>query len=503
MAIPPTAATRLGSDETRLPRGLTERIVWRAVGELKEFPGNPRRHPEGQIASLMKSIERVWTNPILIDETGTILAGHGRREAAKRLGMTEVPTVTLIGLSQSEKRSIVIADNRLPERAVWDFDLLRGHFRDLIELDFDVELTGFSTGEIDLLMDGASTPAAADPADDLSGYTLDGPAICQSGDVWELGRHRLICGDARRSETYERLLQGELAEMVVTDPPYNVRIDGHAMGRGKVRHREFKIASGEMSEAAFTGFLERFIRCTVSFSEDGCINYIFMDWRHLPELLSAARPLYSDWKNLLVWNKSNAGQGSFYRSKHELIAVFKTGVAPHINNFGLGAHGRYRSNVLDYPGVNGLHPARRGDLDLHPTVKPVALIADLMRDCSRRGGIILDPFGGSGTTILAAERTGRVARVIELDPLYLDVTIRRWEQITGIQARHGESQTSFAELVAKRGTGRPAAPALQTHPFSFDQGVGYGQIQSGLSPAPEGNAIQARRVRQLEGPPQG
>jgi len=452
--------------QTGLPRGLAERIIWRAAAELKAFPDNPRRHPEAQIVSLMKNIKRVWTNPILVDEAGTILAGHGRLEAAKRLGMTEVPTVTLIGLSQAEKRSIVIADNRLPERAVWDFDLLRGHFRDLVEIDFDVELTGFTTGEIDLLMDSTSASAAADPADDLSGYRLTGPAICQADDIWELGRHRLICGDATQLITYERVLRDERAQMVVADPPYNVRIDGHAMGRGRVRHREFKMASGEMSPAAFTAFLDRFIRCTITFSQDGCINYIFMDWRHLPELLSAARPLFSDWKNLLVWNKSNAGQGSFYRSKHELIAVFKTGTAPHVNNFGLGAHGRCRSNVLDYPGVNGLHPARRDELDLHPTVKPTALVADLIRDCSRRNGIILDPFGGSGTTILSAERVGRVARVIELDPLYVDVTIRRWEQITGVPARHGESQMGFAELAANRGICRLAAPTSTSRTHS-------------------------------------
>jgi DNA modification methylase len=406
----------------------------------------------------MKSIRRVWTNPVLIDETSTIVAGHGRLEAAKRLGMTDVPTIMLSGLSSSEKRGIVIADNRLPERAVWDFDLLRGHFKDLIELDFDVELTGFSTGEVDLLMDSTSKSNAADPADDLSGFTVDGPSLCQLGDVWQLGRHRLVCGDALNGETYERLLNGEIAQMVVSDPPYNVKIGGHAMGRGQVRHREFKMAAGEMSEAAFTRFLERFIRCSIHHSQDGSIHFICMDWRHVPELLNAARPLYSEWKNLLVWNKSNAGQGSFYRSKHELIAVFKSGDAPHINNFGLGAEGRYRSNVLDYPSVNGLHPARRGDLENHPTTKPLALIADLIRDCSRRNGIILDPFGGSGTTILAAERAGRIARAIELDPLYLDVTIRRWEQMTGVPARHVESQLGFAELAESRAAITPGNP---------------------------------------------
>jgi hypothetical protein len=318
-----------------LPRGLSDKIAWLAVGDLKPFPSNPRRHPEAQIVRLMRSIQRVWTNPILIDEVGTILAGHGRLEAAKRLGRSEVPTLTIAGLSSAEKRAIVIADNRLPEQAVWDFDLLREHFKALIDLDYDVELTGFDTGEIDLFFDGKPTQAAIDPADDLSGFTPQGPAVSQLGDVWGLGRHRLICGDALQSSSYELLLGDEAAQMLITDPPYNVRINGHAVGRGKVRHREFKMASGEMSEAGFTAFLETFIRQVIGHSGDGSIHYLFIDWRHLPELLAAARPLFTEWKNLLVWNKTNAGQGSFYRSKHELIAVFKNGTAPHINNFGL------------------------------------------------------------------------------------------------------------------------------------------------------------------------
>jgi DNA modification methylase len=457
MALP----RRKGSSRGQL-RGLMGNVVWRPIGKLKEFPGNPRRHPESQIANLMKSIRRFWTNPILVDETGAILAGHGRWEAARRLGMSEVPTVTVSGLSDSEKRAVVIADNRLPEQAVWDFDLLRGHFRKLIELDFDVELTGFSTGEIDLLIDGSQRSMGADPADDLAGLASEGPVISQSGDVWELGRHRLVCGDAQHSETYERLLQGKLAEMMVTDPPYNVRIDGHAMGRGRVRHREFPMASGEMSAAAFTAFLNRFIRCAIGSSRDGAIHYIFMDWRHLHELLGAALPLYSEWKNLLCWNKVNAGQGSFYRSKHELIAVFKNGTGPHINNFRLGAQGRYRTNVLDYPSVNSFDPARHGDLELHPTVKPVALIADLIRDCSRRNGVILDPFGGSGTTILAAERTGRVARVIELDPLYVDVAIRRWQKINGFPARHAQTRVTFADAETRHASSTTSTRSTRT-----------------------------------------
>jgi DNA modification methylase len=486
------------------PRGLAEKIARRAVNDLKPFPGNPRRHPEAQLARLMNSIAKIWTNPILIDESDTILAGHARLEAAKRLGLTEVPTLTIVGLTAAEKRAVVISDNRLPEQAVWDFDLLRDHFKALIDIDFDVELTGFSTGEIDLLLDGKPVPAATDPADDVTGLSTAGPAISQPRDVWELDRHRLVCGDGLQSTTYEILLRGKPAEMVATDPPYNVLIDGHAMGRGRVRHREFKMASGEMSEAAFTTFLETFICQAIGFSEDGSIHYVFIDWRHLPELLSAARPRYAEWKNLLVWNKANAGQGSFYRNKHELIAVFKNGTAPHINNFGLGAQGRYRANVLDYPGVNCLHPARRGELDLHPTVKPLALIADLIRDCSRRNGLILDPFAGSGTTILAAERTGRIARAIELDPLYVDVAIRRWEQATGIPARHAELGLTFAEIAAKRGIdpGSSDEPC-SAEPAGRRSARDGGRIRDRVSSAAQDDTVQARTIGQPKRPPEG
>ena len=332
----------------------------------------------------------------------------------------------------------------------------------MISVDFEVELSGFSTGEIDLLIDSPSTPAGSDPADETSGFAVDGPAVSRLGDVWELGRHRLICADARQLASYEPLMRGDLAEMVVTDPPYNVRISGHAMGRGKARHHEFAMASGELSEADFTSFLADYMRCAITFSRSGSIHFHFMDWRHLPELLAAARPLYGEWKNLLVWNKTNAGQGSFYRSQHELVGVFKSGEAPHINNFGMGATGRHRTNVQTYPGVNSLHPARSGDLELHPTVKPTALIADLIRDCSRRRGLILDPFGGSGTTILAAERAGRTARVIEIDPLYVDVAIRRFERIVGLPASHAGTRLNFSDLAAERGCPPSAARAARS-----------------------------------------
>jgi hypothetical protein len=275
-------------------RGLTSEVVWRNLSDLKPFPNNPRQHPEAQIARLMKSIRRVWTNPVLVDETETILAGHGRCEAARRLDLKLVPTITIVGLTAEEKRAVVIADNRLPEHAVWDFDLLRHHFKGLLEFDFNIELTGFSTGEIDLIIDGNAEYSSPDPDDNIVASISAGPAIAQVGDIWQLGRHRLICGDAQNPDACSRVLQNKSAAMMVADPPYNVAINGHAVGRGKTRHREFQMASGEMTPEAYASFLQQAIGNAIKFSDDGSIHYIFMDWRHLPQLLAAATPLYSE-----------------------------------------------------------------------------------------------------------------------------------------------------------------------------------------------------------------
>jgi len=456
----PDATTRPGI--TPIPSTLRDKVVWRPIGDLRSFPLNPRAHPDKQIAMLCRSIAQFgFVNPVLTDEGGTILAGHGRVQAARRLGMAKVPTLMLAGLQESEKKALVIADNRTPEQAIWDIELLKTNFTALIDVDFDVELTGFTAGEVDLMLDGPK-PDEGDRDDDHGEAVRDGAAVSRLGDVWQIGRHRIVCGDARAKATYRELLGAEVSQMVFTDPPYNVPIAGHVMGRGSVRHREFVMAAGEMSPAAFTRFLTEAMQLAVSASANGSIHYWCMDWRHLAELNAAATASRLEPKNLIVWVKSNAGQGSFYRNGHELIAVFKSGTAKHINNFGLGGQGRYRTNVWAYPSVNSQHPARRGDLDMHPTVKPVALVADAMRDCSKRNGVILDPFGGSGTTILAAERTGRVARLIELDPLYVDQTIRRWEQSGGAAAVHVQTGRSFAERRAELSANAQASEAQAT-----------------------------------------
>jgi DNA modification methylase len=316
-------------------------------------------------------------------------------------------------------------------------------------IDFDVEDIGFEMGEIDLRIASLddSLPRADDPAD-LVPEPPGGPAISNIGDLWLLGRHRLLCGSALECTVFAALMGEERAAMVFIDPPYNVPIDGHATGLGAIRHRPFPMASGEMDPAEFTAFLAKAFGNLATFSVDGSVHFICMDWRHLEELLAASRKAYSGLLNLCIWTKSNCGMGSLYRSQHELIFVFKHGRRGHRNNVQLGRVGRNRSNVWQYPGVNSF--ARRGEegnlLALHPTVKPVAMVADAILDCTARGDIVLDAFLGSGTTVIAAERTGRRCYGLELDRLYVDTIIRRWQALTRDDARHAANGRSFDDL---------------------------------------------------------
>ena len=440
------AHKKTGAPPQPLSEATQLKIVYRLTGDLTPYAGNARTHSDKQIVQIAASIRKFgFTNPVLIDEGCGIVAGHGRVAAAKQLGLAEVPTIELGRLTEAERRAYVIADNRLAELAGWDRDILRIEFQALAEmdLDFDLEITGFETAELDLLLDDGDD-AAVDPADDLP-VPQSGPAMTQPGDVWLLGKHRLICGDARSPDTYAALMGTDRARLVFTDPPYNVKIDGHVCGSGTVKHREFAMAAGEMDPAAFTAFLEASLGAMAAVSLDGAIHYVCMDWRHMGELLAAGGKVYAELKNLVVWAKSNGGMGTFYRSRHELVFVWKVGTAPHSNTFGLGEHGRYRTNVWDYPGVNSFGGNQK-DLALHPTVKPTALVADAIKDVTKRGEIVLDGFGGSGTTLIAAERTGRVARLVELDPLYCDVICRRYEALTGVPARLEASGASFADL---------------------------------------------------------
>jgi DNA modification methylase len=426
-----------------------------SVRSLKAYAGNARRHSKAQIKQIAASIERFgFTNPVLIADDGEIVAGHGRVAAAKLLGIETVPVLRLSHLTEAERRAYVIADNKLALNAGWDRETLAIELQGLVDLDFEVELTGFSLAEIDIVLDEARQ-SAADGADTSSEdaippYRHEEPAVTQLGDLWMLGRHKLICGDARDADAYSLLLGDEAVDLMCTDPPYNVPIDGHVCGSGRIRHRNFAMGVGEMNKEQFTRFLVDTFGLAAARCRDGAIAFVFMDWRHMGELLSAGEEVFSELKNLCVWNKTNGGMGTFYRSKHELIFVFKVGDAPHLNTFGLGETGRYRTNVWDYAGVNTFRAGRLDDLELHPTVKPVDLVADAIKDCSRRAAIVLDPFGGSGTTMVAAQKSGRCARLIEYDPAYCDVILRRLEAVTGACAILARTGQTFEDVAAAR-----------------------------------------------------
>jgi DNA modification methylase len=428
------------------------------ITELRPYPNNARTHSRKQIRQIANSIKKFgFCNPVLIDDTKEIIAGHGRVEAARLLGIDAVPTCRLSHLSDAEKRAYILADNKLAEKAGWDKELLAIELQGLIELDVDIELTGFEMAEVDLILEDAREASAAPngPEDKVPEHA-PGPAVTQTGDLWVLAKHRLLCGDARDQTAYDRLLEGAKAEFVFADPPYNVAIDGHVCGLGRIHHREFAMGCGEMSEAAFTAFLQTVFGRLAENTVDGSIHQICMDWRHTWEMLAAGREVYAELKNLCVWNKTNAGMGSFYRSKHELVFVWKSGTAAHINNFELGQHGRYRANVWDYAGVNTIRPDRLEELAMHPTVKPVALVADALKDCSRRSALVLDPFCGSGTILIAAERTGRKARALEIDPTYVDVAVRRWQAYTGKSAVLSGSGETY-ETIEQQRVARSAA----------------------------------------------
>jgi len=426
------------------------RIEWRALSSLKPNVRNPRSHSEKQIHQIAASIREFgFNNPILIDRHGQIVCGTGRFKAARLAGFEVIPTIRIDHLSEAQIRAYVIADNKVAINAGWDPEILALELQELSELDlpFDLEVTGFDTAEIDLLIDDP-TKEQQDPLDDVP--DKQDRAVSRIGDLWHLGPHKLICADALTPATYAAILVNERARVVFADPPYNVRISGHVSGLGSIRHREFAMASGEMESIDFIAFLSTIFRNISAVSIDGAIHFVCMDWRHISEIITAAKPVYSEMKNLCVWSKSNGGMGSFYRSQHELVFVFKVGTAPHVNTIELGRSGRYRTNVWTYPGVNTFRRGRLDELVMHPTVKPVALVVDAIKDCTRRGEIVLDPFAGSGTTIIAAEKSRRRARVVEIDALYADVSIRRWQKMTGNDAIHESSEKTFAQITEER-----------------------------------------------------
>jgi DNA modification methylase len=423
-------------------------VVYLPACALVPNPRNARTHSKHQIRQIAASINAFgFTNPVLIDSRNTIIAGHGRVEAAKLLGIDRVPTVRLEGLTQDQIRAYVIADNRLAEKAGWAKEILAIELQHLIALDIDLDITvtGFEIPEIDLILQEANAEQENDDVVDIDEGTQ---AVTHTGDLWQMGKHRILCGNALHDSSYQALLGNRHAQAVFTDVPYNVAIDGNVCGKGSIKHREFSMASGEMTEAEFVAFLTTSLRLLARHSIGGSVHYVCMDWRHMGELLAASKQIYDKLLNLCVWVKDNGGLGSFYRSRHELVFVFRNGKGPHRNNIQLGQFGRNRTNVWEYPGLNTLskHTDEGNLLALHPTVKPVQLVADAILDSSARGDIVLDGFLGSGSTLVAAERVGRVCYGMEIDPLYVDVAIRRWQRLTGDRAVHAVTKKYFDDL---------------------------------------------------------
>lgn len=433
-------------------------VKYRSLSDLKPYPHNARTHSKHQIRQIADSIQAFgFTSPILVDRSNTIIAGCGRAEAAKTIGMSEVPTITLENLSKDQIRAYVIADNKLAENAGWDSSILAIELQNLLAMDcadFNVTITGFEVAEIDQIINEAGN--AEEMEDSVPEAVLDRAPVAELGDLWLLGKHRIICDNALQEATFRNLMHNRRAAMVFTDPPYNVRIVGHATGNGSIRHREFAMASGDMSEREFVAFLNDTLGLLSTYSAAGSLHFVCTDWRHAADLIVAGKQNFDEFLNLCVWVKDRGGMGSLYRSQHELVFVFRKGKGPHRNNVQLGKFGRNRTNVWEYPGIQTLSKqSEEGNLlALHPTVKPVAMVADAILDCSARGEIVLDAFLGSGTTLMAAEQVGRVCYGIEIDPVYVDVGIRRWQNRTGERALHAQSNRQFDEIAKLKEAGR-------------------------------------------------
>jgi len=399
------------------------------ISTLKPLEANARTHSQRQIDQIGRSIKDFgFNNPILIDKDNKIIAGHGRFIAAQKLGFSKVPVICLDHMDEQQKRAYILADNKLAEKAGWDKDILKIELQHLLEFDinFDLTMTGFETPELDLLL---YSPIEDDIEEEELPDEMIIPQKVHKGDLWKLGEHYLYCGDSLSIDSFAYLMKDQKAALVFTDPPYNVSIPGHVSGKGKIKHEDFAFASGEMSATEFTHFLQTSLTHLRDYSKDGSIHYVCIDWRHMQELLNAGNKVYQELKNVCIWNKQLPGMGSLYRSQHEMIFVFKNGNIPHKNNIELGKHGRNRSNIWDYPGVH-VSNSHSQDLKLHPTVKPISLVKDAIIDCSNIGDIVLDCFGGSGSTLLAAEQCKRKARLIEFEPHYCDVILYRYEDLT-------------------------------------------------------------------------
>lgn len=425
-----------------------------AIESIKPYKGNPKIHSKEQVKLIAESITAFGFNsPILIDEESIIIAGHARWEAAKELKLEKVPAIRLVHLSEPKKNAYRITDNRLSEIGKWNVDLLKLEFEEFekLDLDFNLDIMGFNTTEVDIILDGSLTEKdkVVDEQANSVPFIAEEEVVTKPGDLWLLGKHKIVCGNSLEEDSFINLMGDKLANMIFTDPPYNVSVRKHISTNCEIKHQEFAMASGEMTSEEFNEFLEKVFMLLKEFSKDGSLHYVCMDWRHMKEIVLAGESVYDKFINLCVWNKSNGGMGSLYRSKHELVFIFKNGTASHVNNIKLGKNGRYRTNVWDYAGVNSFGK-EQGNLKLHPTVKNVEMVRDAIIDVTSRDDIVLDTFLGSGTTIIAAEKAGRVCYGLEIEPLYVDTAIKRFQELTGNKAIHAETGKSYDELLKEK-----------------------------------------------------
>ncbi len=416
------AAKGIGSSSTRLS------IQYRRIESLTPNPNNPRVHTDRQIQKIARSIEAFgFVFPVVIRPSGQVVAGHGRVQAARLLHLSEIPTVALQHLEESQLTALMLADNRLCEQSEWDPKLLGKELKALseVELNFSLEATGFELGEIDLLIDNLQPGTENAREADALPEAEPSVHVTVPGDLWLLGHNRLLCGDALQPSSFSKIMEGRKANMVLTDPPCTVPISG---------------------EAGFTDFLPRIFNLLISQTIEGSIHFVFAEWRHMGEVLIAGKQAYGDLNDLCVGVKDKTEAGSLYRSQHELIFVFKAGKDCQEDHFQPSRPGSDRSNVWHYPKSKSRSRASgSGDLASDPTAKPVSLVADAIADCSAVGEIVLDPFLGSGTTVVAAEQTGRICYGIEIDPSAVDAIIRRWQGYTRLSATHASSGQSFRE----------------------------------------------------------
>jgi DNA modification methylase len=444
--------------------GILGQVINVPIDQLVPYEQNARTHSDEQLAVIGQSIQGFgWMNTVLVDDNNVIIAGHGRVEAAKRIGLTHAPVIRVSGLTPDQLRAYRLADNRIAEIAGWDEAILAIELQHISEIDIgcSIETLGWKPAEVEILLETHvnSKAAADDRADDLPKAAE--VAVSRTGDLWLCGDHRVLCGSAVDPEALARLVEGNKAQLVCQDPPWNIAVKS-VVGSGKTKHREFVMGSGEMSDPEFRDFVRQEIRCNAEQAVAGAVLQVFIDWRGIEKVIAAGEAEGLELLNVLVWVKSNGGMsGGPWRSQHELIVVFRKPGAKIKNRVELGKYGRYRTNVLQVPGLNSFGKGRMDALQSHPTRKPVELIAELIRDVTDIGDIVLDSFLGSGTALIAAERTRRICHGMELDPLYVDTAVRRWEQFTGKNAILEESGRTFAEIEVERSE----TPSATTSPL--------------------------------------